>query len=376
MKKKIALVLSVMLIAISGGGCWNYRSLSDMTIVTAIAIDLGKDGGYDLTFETIDLSGPVKQQGIQTLLIDSHGATIFDAARNSKKKDLNKLYYGHMQIAIISEDAARSRDIGGLIDWFLRDSEVRETLYVVVSAGNARELISAKAAGTPLIGVEINKILDDDRKVTLSVTNEELYNIYDTVNGEGESLALPVFHVTDSNGKRIIETYGAAVYKGQRMAGMLSPDETKYDLFIEDKAEGGLLTFPASGEGPDDTTLEISKNSTERSFSYVNGKLKIRIGTNTDVFLGEYNQPTGEIDEEKIHALESTASAFLARRIGNVIKKVQTEYASDIFGFGNMIYRRDPALWSQLKGNWNETFASLDVDIECNINIVNTAFIK
>lgn len=376
MKKKIALVLSIMLIGIFAGGCWNYRSLSDMTIVTALAIDLGKEGGYDLTFETIDMSGPVKQEGIKSLLIESHGATLFDAARNAKRRNISRLYFGHMQAVIISEDVARSCDIGSLIDWFLRDAELRETIYIIISAGNAREFISAKPYGTSLIGAELHQTMDEDKKTTLSVSYEELYSIYNTINGEGESLTLPAFHVTDNGGEVTIESYGAAVFKEQRMVGMLSPDETKYYMYIQDEAEGGLLTFPASGEGPDDTSLEVSKNSTDRSFSYENGKLKIRIETNTDVFLAEYKQPAGEMNKEKIQALESAAASFVARRIGNVIKKVQAEYASDIFGFGSMIYRQDPALWEQLKANWNDTFASLEVDIECTINIVNTASMK
>lgn len=376
MIKKTALFMAIVLAAVSLSGCWSYWSLSDMSIVTAMAIDIDDNGGYDLTFETADLSGPVRQEGIKAYLVKSQGPTIFYAIRNAINENVNRFYFGHLQAVILSEDAARSRDITGIIDWFLRDEEPRETTFFVISEGKARDFISTKPYGNPLLGVEIHKIMDNDRSVTLSLPYVELYNIYNIINGEGESLALPFFHIENNAGQPAIAANGTAVYKGQRMEGTLSVEETKYLLFIEDKAESGLLTFPASGEGPDDTTLEISKTDTQTQFTYKSGKLEFDIKTDTDVFLGQYSQSTGEIDDDKINTLEATASACLKQGIEGLIKKMQTEYDSDIFGFGNMIYKQKPALWDKLSANWDETFASLDVEVECKINIVNTASIK
>ena len=41
-----------------------------------------------------------------------------------------------------------------------------------------------------------------------------------------------------------------------------------------------------------------------------------------------------------------------------------------------MIYKKDFRLWRQLKDNWDEHFKSLDLEVEADIRIMNTATIK
>ncbi len=375
MKKKTALALAIILIASASGGCWSYRSLSDISIISSMAIDINSAGGYDVTFEIADMSGQVKQQGVKSYLIESQGATIHDAVMSAQKRNMNDLYFGHMQAVIISEDAARSRNISGLIDWFIRDLEIRETLSFVISAGKARDLISIKPIGTPLLGVEIMKILENDRRFALAVPFVELYNLYDTINSEGISPVLPVYRIAENEGKQVVEAYGAAVFRGQRMVGTLSPEETKFGLFIRGKVKGGLLTFPSSGAA-DDTSVIVLKNDTAKSFSYADGKLRVNIKITVTGALTEDPGATGENSEERTNRLEKSAAEYLARRIGGVIKKVQTEYGSDIFGFGDVIHKQDPALWKQLKENWDETFASIGADIQCSVKLIGSSVVK
>ena len=377
MIKKTCFLLLVILTAVALYGCWNYRGVNEMAIVAGMAVD--RDPGtkkYKLTFETIDLNVPVKQQGLKPLLIESEGETIFDAARNAKMRSTSKLYYGHMKTVVISEDIARDENIGSIIDWYLRDAECRETICFVVSQEKtARDLLSVEGTGDPLVSLEMQKILENDHKDTLSVPYIELYNVFNTINAEGLSLTLPFFHIVDSAGKPVIEANGTAVYKGEKMAGTLTPEESKYYLFAVGKVEGGVLTFSSAGT-QDDTALEISKNQTKTSFSHKNGQLKIQIRTDTDVYLNDYKWSTYDIDLKEIPILEAAAQKKLKQSIQDVIKKVQTEYRSDIFGFGSMIRKQDLRLWDQFKDHWEETFAGLEVDVQCKVNIVNTASVK
>jgi spore germination protein KC len=59
-----------------------------------------------------------------------------------------------------------------------------------------------------------------------------------------------------------------------------------------------------------------------------------------------------------------------------VVKKVQGEFGSDIFGFGNMIYRKDPKLWKKLREDWSETFSGLSVEVSSKIEIVTTSWLE
>ena len=59
-----------------------------------------------------------------------------------------------------------------------------------------------------------------------------------------------------------------------------------------------------------------------------------------------------------------------------MIDKVQHEYQTDIFGFGEMIYKRNLALWNQLELSWKEIYPTVEVEVSSTVHVVNTAFNK
>lgn len=378
MIKKIVCFLSVPLLIFPLGGCWNYRGLNEMSIVAGIAIDKSPESGnYQLSFEIVDLTVPVKEKGLGTKITESEGKTLFDAARNAKKRVANKLYFGHTQIIVISEEIARSEDFSSMIDWFLRDGECRETICIAISQEKtARDILSIEGIDQAIVANKIRKIVESDKKVTSSTLCIELYEVFNTLKAEGKSLILPVVHNVKNGGKPASEVNGIAVFKDKKLSGFLTPDESKYFLFAVDEIEGGVLTFSSTGEGHDNVSLEISKSSTESSFDFKDGEVKILIKADTAVYLNEIMEYSNALDEPQIAALEDAAEAELKNNMLYVIQKVQYEYGSDIFGFGNMIYKKDLKLWNRLKDTWEEQFKSLEVEVRTNIHIVNTASIK
>lgn len=377
MMRKVICFLIIPSLLIPLGGCWNYRGLNQMTTAVGIAIDKNpKNGTYHLSYEIVDLSVPIKTKGMSSKIIESEGKTLFDALRNVKKRVSNKLYVGHMQIIIISEEIARTEDISNMIDLFLRDGEFRETIYVLISQEKtAHDILHVKGIGQAIISGDIQKIVDSDSKVTASTLSVQLYQLFNTLKAEGQSLALPAIHNVFNDGELVSEVNGIAVFKGEKLTGFLTPEESKYYLFAIDEVKGGLLTYSSTG-GRINSTLEISRNRAKRSFEFKDGKLKIAIKTDTDVYLAEIMEPNDALDEQQIAAFEKSASAGLEQNIRRVIQKVQFQYDSDIFGFGNMIYKKDDKLWNQLKDKWDEQFQSLEVEVQSNIHILNTASTK
>lgn len=377
MTKKIASSLLILLLLIPLSGCWDYRGLDELTIVTGVAIDKKPEEDiYQLTYEIVDLIESIKEKGPNRKLIESEGKTIFEAVRNAKRRVSNKLYFGHSELIIICEEIARNEDLNVVLDFFTRDSECRETINVVVSQEKtARDIIASEGIGHTVITNEILEILEDDKKITSSILSVELYRLFNIMGAEGKELALPAFHIVQNDGKPTAETNGTAVFKDNKLVGFLSPEESKYFLFIVNEIEGGIFTVASSGQRPD-ISFEIYNNDTNLSFEYKDEKLKIKIKTTTVVFLGEFMRQFAPLDEKELNALEETAEKELEDKIRNVVKKLQTEFGSDIFGFGNMIYKKDFRLWRQLKDNWDEHFKSLDLEVEADIRIMNTATIK
>ena len=165
MTKKIASSLLILLLLIPLSGCWDYRGLDELTIVTGVAIDKKPEEDiYQLTYEIVDLIEPIKEKGPNRKLIESEGKTIFEAVRNAKRRVSNKLYFGHSELIIICEEIARNEDLNVVLDFLPGTSECRETINVVVSQKTARDIIASEGIGHTVISNEILEILEDDKK--------------------------------------------------------------------------------------------------------------------------------------------------------------------------------------------------------------------
>lgn len=376
MIKKCVCMLFVLSLLLPLGGCWNYRGLNEMIAIVGLAIDKNDSDGYKVTFETVDLNTSIKESGPKSKVIEAEGKTIFDAVRNAKKRVTNKLYLGQAQIVIISEELAREQDIEELIDWCMRDGECRETMCFLVSQEKtAGEIIAAQGLDQPIISSEIKKIAETDQSITASTVYMELYEIFDRIKAHGKDLTLPAIHMAENNGELSCEVNGIAVYKGQRLAGFLSAEETKYVLFATDKVNGGLIIL-APTEDVKETSLEINKSKTRTSFQHKDGKIIFTIKTETEVYLDEYMGKENALSNKQTKAIEKVAEKMLEENIAAVIDTVQTKYHADIFGFGNTIYKKDFDFWQKQKDHWEEIFPNIEVNVESDVHILNTAAIK
>src|SRR4051812_9098565 len=89
-------------------GCWNYREIESLAIVSGVAIDKGNtEGNYHVTFELVSFKGGGRETKIESKRIEAEGNTLFDAGRNAIKISAKKLFWSHAGVAIISQDIAR-----------------------------------------------------------------------------------------------------------------------------------------------------------------------------------------------------------------------------------------------------------------------------
>ncbi|HEX3037861.1 MAG TPA: Ger(x)C family spore germination protein [Oscillospiraceae bacterium] len=378
MAKKFVCLLVSLFFILTLTGCWSYHGLNEITIIAGVGIDIDpSNSDYIVTCEVIDTASSGKDSGIKAGIVESRGKTIFDAVRNAKKRLNNKLYWGNAQILIIGNQLAQQEKLGTVTDWFISDAECRENIGVIVSQEkSAKDLLTSKGLDNPVVSYEIKKIVDDDQSTTGSIESVPLFHVYNDLRDPGISVALPAFHIVKNEDKPVVEANGESIFKGEKLLGYLSAAESKNYLFAIGAIKGGILTVSSSNSAPQDVTLEIAKNKTKTSYSCNGEKVKVMIQTDTDVYLDEDKPNVDFLDQHEIEQLETKAQNMLEHNITNTVKRVQTDYNSDIFSFGNMIYKKDPKLWEQLEPKWDKLFPSIQVEVKSKVNIVNTSFLK
>lgn len=355
-------------------GCWNYREIDTVAIVAGVAVDKGTEDKYMITAEIVQISGG-RDSKTSSKIVSMEGRSIFDAVRNKIALQGKRLYWAHSKLIIISEEIARE-GMTKVIDWYIRDSETRADAYVLVSTGNtAKEVLEGETSSIEEVkSFELDRMLENQK----SLSKAPVINAWEFSNRlsvDGFSAIAPAVHLKESDGEMIPQIMGTAVFKGDKLIGLLDGHETKEMLFVQNQIKGGVF---ANESKTDDTyaTLEIFKSKTKIQ-PVNNGELaEMRVIIDITTAIDEIDGTTDLMDDKERETLEQTVEEILEKHIQRVIRKVQTEYGADIFGFGAKLREKRPEMWRRVEGNWEEVFRALKVSVEVKVTIRNSAMLS
>jgi len=377
MKKTLILLLLILINVPMLSGCWNYREPEDLPIVAGFAVDKGQNGyKYHLTFEIIEFTGGGKEAKVTPILLETDGDTLFDATRNADNKIANKLYFSNCEIVILNQDISKI-GISPLLDWLIRIEEQRFTTHILISKEKtAQEILEQQPLSTQVVSFEIAKSLVNDSNNLAKTPYVQLYQVTDIIGSKGISLALSSINITKNVKMTIPSIDGSAVFKKDKLIGFLDGDDTKNFLFATNKVTGGLILVSDQSKNGKNVSLRIFESNTNVTPVYTNGKLKVNINIRTSVELTELQTSQDIFNDKGIMQLEKDAETTLKNNVVNFIKKVQEEYDSDIFGFGNKLYQTNPGIWNEIGPMWDNIFKNAEINVTVKIDIKNSALTK
>ena len=375
MRRKLPFLILLAVYMTTITGCWNYREINQFSIVAGTAVDRGENGKYIFTFEIIDLHEGGRDARINSKLVKSEGDTLFDAIRNALKFIAPRLYFGHMDIVIVSEDIARE-GIAELLNFLSRDQEPRLTIDLLVSREKtAMEILNSQGILTNIRSFEISEMLEAQRNA-LKAPEVKAYQFINNLPCQGVAPFLPAVYSDENAGVKTSEISGMAIFNEDKLAGFIDEEETKYFHFIINKVKGGLLILKSiPGDDKLNATLEIFSSKTKVKPVYSDGKVSIELKIKTKVVFDEQGSDVDYTTEQGQDMIEKEMAKLLEENIQKLIKKVQKEYDLDIFGFGRVIQSERPDLWKEMEHDWRDLFRDLKVNVDAEIDIVDTGLL-
>ena len=369
--KKIIPILFLFLLT----GCYDHKELNTIAIMTATEINKVDD-------EFIITAQVVNPQSANTVTVqapfiiyEGKGKTIHEAYRMIKLQSSRYLYPNHMQILIINEKLAKE-DVSQIIDLFLRIPDVRTEFNVLI--GKTDNILSIT---TPIDDISSTSILDtmETNNKYLGITNLVTFNEFANMNlNKNLEIILPSIEATNYNEEattikntektKIESLYkldNLAIFKDNKLKGYLTKDESITYNIIKNKAQSILITY----ECEKNKYMTIEATEIKSEISTKNKEINI----NTKM-TGNINETMCEInlnEEENIKKIEKKLNKYLKDKITTSINSVRKNYNSDIFGFLDLIYKKDYNTYKKIKDNWyNNTYQEIPINIKTNIDIV------
>lgn len=378
MNKKLLFLIPLIFLLT---GCWNYQELNSLAITTAMAIDK-KDDEYEIS---ILIANSKKQQvsakegESQTVVFSAKGKTISDALKNIDLENPRQTYIGHLAVIVISEEVAKE----GLVDTLellLRDSESTKRFYVAIAkdddAKDIIEIISPlETFPSQTISTNI-RASNESQAVSVAITYSKFVEnllkkginpILPTITIEGDAKdGGEEKNLEKSSPKATLKLGTIAIFKGDKLIEYATKDESRGINLMNNKINEMIIEYECDGNYLV-TSLSEVKSSIDIKFK--NGKPIATINIKSAGDINENNCDFELTDPDDIDKIEEKVNGEVKKLVKKGLKLIQEDLKSDIIGFGNLIYKKDPKYFRQID-NWDkEGFPKLDVKIKVDVNI-------
>lgn len=362
MIKKLIIAFIILLTT----GCWNYRELNEFAIVTGMAVDL-EENKYKLSFLIANGNKNESQQA-QTSILTGSGESIYDAFKDISLMSPKELYISHLSIVIISEDVARN-GISNLIDYLMRDPQSHQNFYLIVAKDSKASdvlAILSPLADYPSQNITSNVATSEklqgkisDASFNLFITKyletgfEPIMNSVTIVGNTEKGQTAESQEKAKQDAYTKLDTI--ALFKKDKLIGWSTQDESVGIDMVLGEISTLYFDIPCGNE----YVVTVSNNY---SVDYEVKKNKITISADAKGSLMEVGCNIDLEDEKEIKKLEKKVEKKMKEYINKAISLAQS-HKSDIFGFGNLVYKKYPDYYNYIK-DWNEYFSTMDIEVK------------
>lgn len=369
-KLSFVFLLSIFLLT----GCWNRKEINDISIVTAIGLDLLEDEQILLTLQVAIPSklGPTTGSeggGDSTFMISETGKTLSEAYRHLQGKLSRRIFFSHSRILLIGEELAK-KGVSNVIDFYSRFHEPRMNSDIMFTKGYAFEVIRSAPSLESVSAEETRELTK--QSMGLQVTINDFLDMLLT---EGLEPSAPEFAVSvlevevKDKSKKTQEVFGAAVFKGDKLVGWVNDSEMRGILWLRNEMEMGVITVEIPEEkGGGNISTNVLRSETEIVPKITDGRMTITVKTTTELKVIENASELNLNDSKNIDKLEKEIEKEIRDKIQEGLNKTKNELDSDIVGFGEFVYKKYPKEWNATyKKEWSKKFSEVDVSIDSKV---------
>lgn len=375
MKKAFSCMLIVIML-ISLTSCWGYMDLSELSLASALGIDIDQQGQVIVSVQIVKSSAAKKSEGgggsdKGTVVLSNTDDTVFAALRGLLKKVNNKIFFSSAQVIVIGEEAAKA-GVKDYLDFILRDHETQYKALVVVAKGTtANEILKQEYGLTKVPGNYIHHTLKN-AKSTGFTEEMALLEVARELLTQGRDLSLPTIEKVGEG----TETEGHAVFLGDKLVGFLDKYETRGYMFATGRIKNVVMDVKNPFDQNKSFLIETMKASEKRKVEWGENKLpKIIMDIKVEANIGEIMADIDIGDKEVIKRLENACDEMIKGEVLKTVKKCK-ELKCDTLGLGMKVIDKEYEYWQEIKDQWNtQIYPNIEVEVNVKTKLLGSGLI-
>lgn len=348
--KKFVLIIITLFILLISSGCYNYKEINDMAIVSSIGIDKdNKNDKYIVSAQIMNSKESEDSEDSQITVYTKEGDTVHEALRNITLKSPRKLYGNHLSKIVLSEEVAKE-GIDNILDIFNRITEVRnEFIITIVKEDKASDVLKVLTTteSIPAEYVKLSlKIADKTSGLTYTTKLDEFISLYlkkgiDPVVpvlkiDKKEKKGTTINNITTTNPISKIVIEDLAVTNKGKLETYLKNEEVIGYNFLRNQIQKMIIPVKCDDEN-NYASILILKNKTKSNTAKKDNKYIINFNINSEAIITEYNCKKDLTDEKVIKELEKDTEKKIKRYIKKSLDK-QKETKGKFLGLERIIY--------------------------------------
>lgn len=356
--------------------CWSSKEIEEQSVYVGMAVDVANKSDTEDQLEAQGGITPIQSLITATLQIvpiksvkgkqkkqeegttkkylnDSEtGNSIFEIMRKYALRRDRAVIGHHLKVFVMSTELVEQIDISILLDFMLRDNDIRPSCMVFLTRSRAAEALETNQPDEiPAFHIRDmvhNKYRNNEIMNPVILTNLDQYI------KSKRSFILQNIAVF----KGETEFAGAGIIKGEtgKWIGNLSQEEVSSISWIKGESEGGLLK--AVNNRNKIITYEIKSANTKITPKVDGDRITFLVDIKSEGRMIEIWDNKEEIS--KVYSQEKLEQIFeekLKRMLEGLIKKLQSEYNVEVAGFGERLRITHPKVWKKVKNDWDEVFS-------------------
>ncbi len=322
--------------------------LSDRLIAEAIGIDI-EDGGYVVTVQALNTgaggSGEGTSANEKTKIYNFYGITPGTALGSAETVDGLVPMFSHARLLVIGAHTTQS-DTLKLLDYFMREYNVRSDVPVAAAKDRAADVISAEISDGVTDAAALEKAMVSGSETGKNVLMP-LYRFVNLLLTPGDTAYCPVIGLdNDPYSDKKVPFLGETAFFRDELPPLIADAETTRALLLLRGDADGMQLNADTDNGT--MTLKTVKCATKIKPSETDGIMRFEITTKLVCELTEY---TGEgfssVSSRKIAEAEKRLANGIREKEARALSGLFVENGCDICRFGRMTLLKHPGYYDK-----------------------------